>query len=248
MRIKEVLKQLNIKENKADIYLLCLEMGGATAYSISKKAGLKRPTVYDILNQLAREGLVYKSLKKGTQYFYPSDPEKLLRQLKEKEHKIISIMPILQNLYNSPKVKPSIRYFEGKEGIKEMYEDSLKVLKKGDEILAYVGDDVLGYIPEYADNYVTRRIGKGIKLRGIYKKSLKTSIYMQKNRKQLREAKIIDEKMFPVNNETNIYGNKVAIASYGNEMFGMIIESVEIARSQKAIFELAWAGVAKYGL
>jgi len=66
--------------------------------------------------------------------------------------------------------------------------------------------------------------------------------YTEKSQQQLRVAKIIDEKDFPVNNETNIYKNKIAIASYGTEMFGMIIESEEIVRSQKAIFELAWRG------
>ncbi|MFH0856328.1 MAG: hypothetical protein V1860_00320 [bacterium] len=65
---------------------------------------------------------------------------------------------------------------------------------------------------------------------------------MEKNNSQLREAKILDEKIFPVNNETNIYANKIAIASYGREMFGMIIQSEEIARSQRAIFEIAWKG------
>lgn len=151
-------------------------------------------------------------------------------------------MDDLQNLYNSPKAKPFIRYFEDKEGIKEMYEDSLRSCKKGDEILGYVGHDVARYLPEYADDYVRRRVEKSIRFRGIYKKDSKILPFMEKNTEQLRQAKILDEKYFPVDNETNIYKNKIAIASYGTEMFGMIIESEEIARSQKAIFELAWRG------
>ena len=245
METKEVLNQIGIEGKKADIYLACLEMGGATAYLIAKKTGLKRPTTYDIINQLMKEGLVYKSIKGNVKYFSPADPEILLKKLKEKEGKISAIMPFLQNLYTSPKEKPLIRYFEGKEGIKEMYEDSLKNLKKGDEILAYVGENVLDYLPEYTQQYVNQRTEKRIRLRGIYKKSPKILEYIPKNNQQLREARILDEKYFPVSNETNIYKNKIAIASYGNEMFGMIIESNEIARSQKAIFELAWLGAEK---
>ncbi len=242
MRIKETLEQIGIDGKKADVYLACLEMGGATAYLLAKKVGLKRPTVYDIVNQLMKDGLVHKSIKGNIKYFFPADPEILLKKLKRKEKNINEIMPALQNLYNSPKVKPFIRYFEGEEGIKEMYEDSLKSLKKGDEILAYVGEDVLKYLPAHADDYVQRRVEKGIRLRGIYKKNEDIEKYMPKNKKQLREAKILDEKNFPLKNETNIYANKVAIASYGTEMFGMIIESAEIAHSQKAVFELAWKG------
>jgi sugar-specific transcriptional regulator TrmB len=242
MKIKEVLEHLNIEGKKADVYLACLEMGGATAYAIAKKVGLKRPTAYDVLNQLMNDGLVYKTFKKKIKYFFPADPDRLLKKIKEREEEIISIMPMLQNLYNAPKIKPYIRYFEGKEGIKEMYEDSLKSLKRGDEILAYVGDDVLKYLPQHASWYVSERVKRGIRLRGIYKNTGSILEYIKKNQEQLRAAKVLDEKLFPVQNETNIYGNKIAIASYGREMFGMIIESAEIAKAQKAVFELAWLG------
>lgn len=242
MEIKEILKQINIDGKRADVYLACLEMGRATGYLIAKKTGLKRPTAYDLINQLMKEGLVYKSIKGNINYFSPADPEVLLNKIREKEEKIKSIMPALQNLYNSPKIKPFVRYFEGKEGIKEMYEDSLRSLKKGDEILAYVGNDVLEYLPNYINHYVKRRVEKGVRLRGIYKETVLAKRFMDKNREQLREVKILPENYFSISNEINIYKNKVAIASYGREMFGIIIESEEIARSQKVIFELAWKG------
>lgn len=245
MRVKEVLSQIGFNEKKVDVYLACLEIGRATAYLISKKTGLKRPTTYDILNQLMKEGLVYKSIKGNIKYYSPTDPLSLFRKIKEKEEKIKSIIPDLQNLYNAPKLKPFIRYFEGEEGIKEMYEDSLRSLKKGEEILAYIGEGVLRHLPEYAADYVRQRVKKGIKLRGIYKRDKDLLEYIKHNQEQLRITKVLNEKDFPVNNETNIYKNKVAIANYGKEMFGVIIESEEISRSQKAIFELAWRGAEK---
>ena len=246
MDIRETLDQIGIDGKKADVYLACLELGRGTAYLIAKKTGLKRPTVYDIIDHLMREGLVSRSMSGKIKYFSPTDPETLLRKLKEKEANIRSILPDLENLYNSPKLKPFIRYYEGAEGIKEMYEDSLRSLKKGDEILAYVGEDVLKDLKEYALDYVKRRVEKGIRLRGIYKKDEEILEHMPDNGKQLRTAKVLDEKYFPVSNETNIYKNKIAIASYGKEMFGMIIESEEIAKSQKAIFELAWKGAESF--
>ena len=242
MKIQETLEQLGMHEKKAEVYLACLELGNATAYLIAKKVGLKRPTVYDIANQLMREGILHKSMRGNVKYFSPADPEKLIQLLKTKEKNIREVMPGLQSLYNSPKSKPLIRYFEGKEGIIEMYEDSLRSCRKGDEILAYVGEDVLKHLPRHAEDYVRRRVEKGILLRGIYKKEKELLAYTEKSQQQLRTARVLDKKDFPVSNETNIYKNKIAIASYGREMFGMIVESAEIARSQKAIFELAWKG------
>ncbi len=242
MKIKEALEQINISGKKADIYLACLEMGGATAYAIAQRVNLKRPTVYDLIAQLSREGLVYKVIKGKKKYYYPSDPAKLLQKIKEKEDNIKLILPALQNLYKAPKIKPSIKYFEGNEGIKEMYEDSLNSLKKGDEILAYMGEDVLKNMPRFSSYYVNERVKRGIRIRGLFKKGVFLKKYLDKNTQQLRTAKILDEKYFPVDNEINIYANKVAITNYGKKSFGMIIESEEIARAQRAIFELAWLG------
>lgn len=246
MNTQEALEQLGMHEKKAEVYLACLELGSATAYLIAKKVGLKRPTVYDISDQLMREGLLHKSMRGNVKYFSPADPEKLIRVLREKEKSVHEAMPALQNLYTSPKSKPLIRHFEGKEGIVEMYEDSLRSCRKGDQILAYVGEDIMRHLPSCAEDCVRRRVEKGVVLRGIYKNKPELAKYLEKSREQLRIARVLDEKYFPVSNETNIYKNKIAIASYGTEMFGMIIESEEIARSQKAIFELAWKGTENY--
>lgn len=242
MNPKEVLNNLGLDGKKADVYLICLEKGGATAYEIAKTVGLKRPTVYDILYNLTKEGLVYLVLKKGVNYFYPSDPERILHKLKEKEKMFSLALPLFKELYTSPKTKPNIRYFEGADGIKEMYSDSLRSLKNNDEILLYCGEDILKYLQGYADEYVKERVKKGIKIRGIYKKTPEIVQYMPNNEKELRQVKILEEKDFSLSNEINIYKNKIAIASYGQEMFGMLIESEEIFKAQKAIFELAWRG------
>jgi len=240
MNIKETLEQVGIEGKKAEIYLACLELGGATAYLIAKKTGLKRPTTYDIISQLMKEGLVHASFKGKIKYYSPADPQVLLNKAKEREEKIKAVMGSLQNLYNSPKDKPFIRYFAGKEGIKEMYEDSLRSLNKGDEILAFVGESVLEQLPDYVADYIKRRVEKGIPVRGICKKNEIIMKHLENNQ-ALRQLKLIDEKDFPLSNETNIYKNKVAIASYGREMFGMLIESEEISRAQKAIFNLLWS-------
>jgi len=242
MNAKKILNEIGLKDKKAEVYLACLEMGGATAYLIAKKIGLKRPTVYDIVDQLLKEGLIYKSVRGDKKRYYPADPMKILQSNQEKEKRIKSIMPELQNLYNSPKAKPQVKYFEG-EGIKEIYEDSLRSLRKGDEILAYIGEDIIERLPAYSDEYVKRRVEKGIVLRGIYKKEMgMINRFLTKSKEQLRLFRVLEEKYFPVNNETLIYKNKIAVASFGKEMFGVIIESEEIARCQKAVFELAWRG------
>ncbi len=242
MKLEKILEEIGIEGKKAEVYLACLELGGATAYLIAKKAGIKRPTAYDIINSLMHEGLVHKNIKGKTSFYSPADPLSLVDRQREKMERIHKAMPLLQNLYNAPKSKPFIQYFEGVEGIKEMHEDSLRVLKKGDEILGYVGEGIIEHLPAFTDDYVERRIAKGITFRGIFKGGAEMKKYMELNDRQLRKGRVVSEEIFPIDIEINIYQNKVAVATYGTEIFGMLIESYEYAKSQKAIFELAWRG------
>lgn len=246
MSIKTILNQIGLKEKKAELYLACLKMGKATAYSLAEKSNVKRPTAYDIIAQLMKEGLLYKTIKNNVAYYSPADPEIFINKEKEREEKINILVPKLQEIFISKKIRPSIRYFEGEEGIKEMNEDSLRSLKKGDEILAYVGENILEHMPEHAKRYVKRRVERGIRLRGIYTDNELVQKYLKNNDSELRQVKIVDKKIFPITNETNIYKNKIAISSFNKELFGIIIESEEIYLSQKAIFELAWGGVNKF--
>ena len=61
-------------------------------------------------------------------------------------------------------------------------------------------------------------------------------------KKNYREIRLVPPSEFSFANEINIYDDKVAIISFGKDktVLGMIIESAEIADTQRAIFMMAW--------
>ncbi|MEK7173090.1 MAG: hypothetical protein AAB740_03875, partial [Patescibacteria group bacterium] len=62
------------------------------------------------------------------------------------------------------------------------------------------------------------------------------------NKTSYREIRLVTTKEIIFANEINIYDDKVSIISFGkDELIGMIIESKEIANTQRAIFKMAWA-------
>ena len=69
--------------------------------------------------------------------------------------------------------------------------------------------------------------------------------HVKANKEELRESILLPEKEFPISNEINIYQNKVAILSFGDEKIGIIIESQQIADTQRAIFNLLWKSLKK---
>ena len=63
----------------------------------------------------------------------------------------------------------------------------------------------------------------------------------------LVEIFFINPKQFPFEYEITIYGNRVAIISLNpEELIGLIIESPVYAKTQRAIFNLAWLGATSF--
>jgi HTH-type transcriptional regulator, sugar sensing transcriptional regulator len=238
MELKEQLQQLDLTGKKADVYLACLELGSATVIEIAKKAGIKRTTAYDILLDLEQKGLVSQTAKGKKRLFVGEDPEKIKKDLEHKERMFSEILPMLRSVYNVRGVKPKIRYYEGIEGLKEVYSDTLKY---SGEILAFASEDVAKVLGPWIENYMTTRAKRGIHFRGI----IPRTAFVEKeiaprDQQHLRALKMIDPKKYPFSIEVNIYGHSKVSLMSSKEQLGLVIESTEIYNTMKLIFELVW--------
>lgn len=233
------MEQFGLMGKKANVYLAALELGSSTVIEIAKKAGIKRTTCYDILLDLTNEGLISETSKGKKRLFVGEDPEKIQRNLKNKERLFSEILPQLQSIHNVRGAKPKIRFYEGKEGLKEVYDDTLKY---NGELLAFASYDVVNVLGmDWADEYLKKRVKKNIYARAIAPSSqILIKDFIDKDREHRRTTKLIDPKKYPFSIEINIYGHqKVALMSSKEEM-GLIIEGAEIHNTMKLIFELIW--------
>lgn len=243
-KLKKSMEYIGFSEKEILVYLALLELGKGTVTEISRKAGINRPTGYHVLEGLEGKGLVRVSGKEPKQEYVAESPgqiEKLILTKVEEEKKILTearkIIPELQSMHNVLD-RPKVLFYEGTEGLKQVYEDTLT---SHEAIRAYATyDNLRETLPGYFPKYFYRRAKKGIPIRAIFP-STDASLELSKdNKKQLRETAIIPSKLFYFTPEINIYDNKVMIASW-REKLGIIIESEEIADSMKKIYELAWA-------
>ena len=82
--LTSILTNFGLTDKQAKVYLALLELSSALPSTISRKSGLKRPTVYVILEQLQEKGLV-GHLKKGNSLFFTAvDPKALVEDQKRK--------------------------------------------------------------------------------------------------------------------------------------------------------------------
>ncbi len=239
MEYIEKLINLGLNEKEAKVYLALLPLQKATAYYIALKSGLKKPTTYVILEELVKRGFVLKTPQDKKSFYIAKSPQECINLVQQKFNEAKEILPELLAMQKKNIGKVNVSYFEGPEGVKEVYKDTLK---HGQEFLAFGSEnmaDVLGN--EWMDSFIKDRVKNKISVRAIvpqteyYAKNL-----LEKDKEQLRSMKFIDSKDFPFSIEIDIYGDsKVSLIS-AKESMAAIIESTEVCKTMKSIFELLW--------
>lgn len=243
--MRKELEDIGLSEKEARVYLAALELGPTTAEKLSTYAKVNRSTTYVQLESLMKQGLVstYEEGKKTI--FAPEPPESLKRTLELKEvefeskkKELESILPELTRLFESAGDRPVVRFFNGKEGITAMREDTL-TLPKGSEILVIYSYDALFtlYTEAEADVYVQKRAKRGLQIRSIYTRSAGK---LDPDGAPMVNKRYIPANRMPLNSDFFIYGNKVAIMALRGKAFGVVIESKEVADSFRTFFKLIW--------
>lgn len=249
--IPEVLVNLGLSPEETDIYLSLINSGPQSAGQLAKSTKVKRTYIYSVSAGLIKKGLISQTKKGKTTVFSAMSPDKLSslvetkRQLIEQaENTLESIMPSLKEKFEAVDTRPVVTYYEGVEGIKKVYRDTLKEKR---EILALVetsevDPNVYGWVTK---EYVKQRVKNDIKVRAIASSGSKTAIYTGLNKEELRETKVVSSEKFPFKNEINIYGNKIAIINHkkGERLMGVIIDNKSVAETFRSWFELTWTKI-----
>lgn len=241
MKLEKLLQQIGLSKNEAMVYLASLESGLSSAQNIALKANLPRTTVYSVLKELVKKGIVAQSLIKGKTRFLASEPERLRSTLSELQNKLEDAMPQFKAIQNEGETNPKILFYEGKHAMQKVYDDTL--LENPEEILEWNTDDYFRFKEFEVDpQYIQKRVEKNIKARRIAgKTSLWESKHKRKDEEELSETIIVPKENFWPSVEVNIYGNKVAFLNYA-EKSSVIIESKALAEAMKQAYELSWIG------
>ena len=253
--LKSILQKIGLSDKDAEVYLACLELGTQPASVIARKAGLKRPTTYLILEGLLKRGLVSEYTGSNVKYFTGVSPEYLLNYI-EKQRRELSVhqreleeyLPQFSSLSNPYSISPKVKFYEGMTGVERVMNDTLTATE---ELRAYstidawfARQDTKDYILWYGKQRITE---KKIPLRCICPDTPLSRKYLEEdypdtaNRNTLSKFRWLPKEIQNFSNEINIYNNKMSIACLGkNELLGIIIESESIAQTQKSIFDAAW--------
>ena len=154
------------------------------------------------------------------------------------EEGIKDSLPELEAIYNKNEVKPKITFYEGIEGIKNVFEDTLR--EKPKEILMWLTDDYFKDLPGYSADYIKERVKLNMHARRIAPAG---SIWIRQNKRrdeqELSQTIAVPPEMMTTGIEINVYNNKFAYMNFREKM-GMIIESKTVADAMRQAYDLSW--------
>jgi HTH-type transcriptional regulator, sugar sensing transcriptional regulator len=234
---------VGLDEKEAKVYVALLELGEANVAEISKKAQIKRSTVYDMLELLKEKGLLSQTRLKKRPIYYAENPKKILDDLEIKKRSMEEAMPELTSIMNLLDKKPKMRYFEGIDAVKEIFEDTLR--HPDSEILTWFPYPYLNLGGEYFQKrFDPERLRKKIWMKALAPDKPENRNLAKRMSQFLVTTRFVSGKAFSeFDIEIKIYGkSKIGIISY-QENLGIIIESKKIFDGFKAIFEGMWNGV-----
>jgi len=240
----EELQQYGLTDKEAEAYLALLELGQSSILQLSSKTKINRTTLYYTIENLLLKRFLSQS-KKGKQTVYVAEHPETIKQLfKEKFKKFDTLLPELITLMNTDAVKPVLKYYEGIEGVKNVYRTSLKA--RENELKAFVGVESLQlrdkslmyflkkeYIPARKKNNKLAKLVIPDNTLGIE--------FHNRDRQEFRESRLLPASTYNFECEIMCYDNVVSMISYHtHEVFAVSIESQPIANTMKMIWKLAW--------
>lgn len=247
MSIKQMFRKINLTANHAAVYLATLELGPSTVQEIAKKANVARSTCYLLIEDLIQKGLMYKTGKGKKSLFGAESPEKieqllteLWRETQNDLKELENLLPQMKFLYSKKIGKPVIRFYEGTEGIKTIFADTLAA----DEILVLCQGgrkEKLSQEPKYLLDYLGEVIARGIKTREIIEESPADRQYQQKYSTPKNQISLAPptKNLNLVHIDKLIYADKIAFISYEKEL-GIVIEDKFLAENERVSFNVLW--------
>lgn len=243
MNLIPQLEQAGLTENEIKVYLHLLSAGLSTPPQIAAATKIARPNCYKLLQTLKANGLVAEHVRAKRKAYSPNDPSALVVSMQKKAEALSELLPDLRSLFVSQKNKPSIRFFEGVEGVKRIFTEMLSAK----EVLGVASikklTAVFGY--KYLDDLIRHMHERGVTLRDIItEESTVGTVAPTRMGHSLYQYRTLPQSSGDIPVDILIWNDCVAFVSVSAPVFGTVIQNAEIAQMMRIVFELSWKQLA----
>ena len=237
------LLELGLRENEANLYLAGLQLGPTTILKLAKYSGIKRSTIYGIIDNLKQKELCYEQMDGWKKSYAMSEPTKLKNILETKKQELDKILPEFEAVTNLDQRSSSVEYYKGLEGIKKVYQEVQTNIKDGGFHYIF-GDLKIWYDldKDFIEQYITQKAKISIKfdysVKAIFKKDERSLLNMKNQDKLNMQIRLVDQ----LKDFSNIILTQefLLIQQLSEPIHGIVIRNPGAIKAQKEMFEMLW--------
>lgn len=238
-KIEQSLHNIGLTQNETKLYLYVLENGISTPPQIAKGLHLARPNCYDVLRRLLEKGLIEEQRHGKRKAYLASDPATLLRNWERKRDVLNDIVPDLRALYSTQKNKPKIRFYDGFEQVKQIYDQTLSA----QEIFGIAStEQIMSHDPQFFKRYLKKIQERNIIFHDILTSaSTKTAGPQMKTvLRGLYEMKFLPKNYEDVPVDILLWDDNIALINISEPAFGTVLTSSNIVKLFQILFDVIW--------
>jgi sugar-specific transcriptional regulator TrmB len=233
-----------LNETDTKIYIKLLEKKYWRPSELAIIVNENRTTVYKVLDKLIENKLVTKDDSDKTLKYSACNPTRLLEISNEKKREqensanlLNTSVQMLLSEYVKNNEQPGVRYFQGIEGIEQIFADQVEdkqpiYFQLSSKAIDYYGFDKMHDLRMMAVN-------AGIPRYSIVADNHKaTKNYAETDKQYLLSRTWLKQDDYTAPMEWGVYGNKLYILTFGKDAMGLIINSPAVADGFKQVYDL----------
>ncbi len=240
-QLEKTLVDLGLSENEALLYLSSLNLGATTVLKLARASGIRRTTVYSLIDSLKQKGLMRENIVGFKKTYESESPEKLVRILDTKKSQLQKDMPDLLGLFNKVGGSSVIKHYEGIESIKPIYLETIQDVRSGEDYLVITNQAQWFELDTvYFQEYKERRARTGARVRMLFEESDLAREHKKYERNFNEEIKFLPQETH-INVDFVCTPKRVIIFQTIQPFSAIVIENEFVVEMYKNLFEVIWS-------
>lgn len=239
--VRTLLKQTGLSDAEANVYLVSLRLGEASASQIAHAAKQTRTTTASILDRLKDRGFLTAYSSHGKKIYWIEDPHILVEHGKAHLEVLEVLAGRLHGEYHKADKKPTAEVFDTKESLTHLITKVVQELDRGDEILTFESPSSQHYQAVLTDELFhalsKQKVKKGVRTKALIPAGQETFI------RPGSLAHNIDIRILPqgvlVESSFWMFHNTLVLFS-GTHTFAVRINHRHMKESLANLFQMAW--------
>lgn len=239
----KILEEYGLTVEEARVYMAGLSLGPTSILKLARAADVQRTAAYRVVESLRQHGLMKIELKGMKKLYAVESPHNLKRVLEEKMEQMNNILPGLLSVYKKQGKETLIKYYEGIESLKSVYESILRENRSGEPYYVISSHQEWYELDQkWFENFSERRNRERFDFRFFLLDSEPARIL-----KQNENALGIKVKILPSGLDfTSILiltKDKIWIHNFEPPVEGLVIENQDMISMMLQVFKIMWESI-----